>query len=324
MTAIAPLPNKGEGRRLGLKEKPVNPLELCFSLWFQGFCFAAVNISMALAALFVLFALCVALSVAFGMDVGSNEDGFVLFMLLAVTFAAGFFSLAPIGLVAVLRYSFIHFSVIGPTGVVGALVIYTILYSKFMKQKPGIKAAIIAVLAILMIQAGFVSWMLSPYVNSVKKSKESRSRRNPLAWAVAVITWLRIRLHNWLSGQWVAGLYKEVEKVYLSNKEWEIAAAKDPSKTTDIFPADIGGDFKAWNDATRLLIAIAAGLAVVFNAWGGSGERPGLADVFKISWVLFLLVPTLSCVYMDIFKRRCERAWKAIEASANNHRNTYG
>ena len=80
-----------------------------------------------------------------------------------------------------------------------------------------------------------------------------------------------------------------------------------------VLPTDIGGDFKAWNDAMKLLITILTGLTIISSLFTNGN---GIWDqAIKILMLFFLLVPALSCAYMESFRRQCERHWQALAAT---------
>jgi hypothetical protein len=116
-------------------------------------------------------------------------------------------------------------------------------------------------------------------------------------------------LRHLFRGNWTPDLRNRIKIIYDANEKLKPRGFDGVNKSL----ADIANDFKAWNDAAKFLIAVSGGLAVVLSVFHSDAD---VQVALRILLALFLLVPGLSCVYMEVFRRRCERIWKSLEEGA--------
>jgi hypothetical protein len=292
------LPEEGDVPRAPGREeakRSFTPTQLSFSLWLRGFVNAALSINIILScASFVG----VAAAVLFrGQMTGPFQAN-----LLTLSFAVATFSPISTGAVALaagLRYLFTRFSIIITLGALTGFVAYMHYAIKFIsyveEQDWKSQAGIVAAIGLTFITALIA--VIGLKLNDAEKNKEKRPRH-------------RLTLRDFLSWRWSANLYEDVKEVYAASKALERDLKASPGVPRHSAPADIAGDFKAWNDATKLLITIATGLTVVSALFSNGDDI--LERAIRIIALLFLLVPALSCAYMEAFRRQCERQWQVL------------
>lgn len=300
-----------------LKSKPHTPLQLCFSLWKSGFVGAALNISfMSLALPFVVLIFLLALDWSASPSPAPPDQ-----LGAHVKFSAALPTWFICSAVLVVFISVVH-------GMYVRLKLWLIVVALlFLGSVPPLLSVLSWVTQLelkVQVYLWVIYFVFCAAVPKIRKllerdvsevsSAPTRSHRRSLkesirAWRGAIPAWL----DDLVSGRWVPNIHERVKEIYRSNEDLR-SQIKSPSPPVDTRLADIGSDFKAWNDATKLLISILAGLAVISAIF--RDERVPYEEAFKILWVLFLLVPALSCVYMEAFRRQCEREWKIIEESS--------
>jgi hypothetical protein len=282
-----------------MKMKPVyTPTQLCFSLWLRGFVNAALTIYITLSVLSL-----------FGLGLGAILNKYLnehfLFNLTTLLLGVVTFSAISTGFIALLvglRYFYIRFSIMG---LIAALIVLpgymslgSALISFVEKQDWKAQAGIIAIsVVILLVIIGSVAGIKNAQTG---KNKENKPRQ-------------KMTPRDFISWHWLPSLHEDVKEIYLCNKKLEPGEGEASNVCCTAPPANIGSDFKAWNDATKLLITIMTGLTVILAIFSGGNSQS--EHVLKIIALLFLLVPGLCCAYMEAFRRQCERQWHILEMS---------
>lgn len=271
------------------------PLQMSFSLWLRGFVNAALNINtfisvMCMAGFAVAYmlrnrlpapALSGIVTLSFGLATFSQVGAFAVALLSALRYMYARFSLpvAAAGTVGLIFY------------VVSGYKIVDVVQRQDWKSVLGIVAAFF-----LTVMSGVVAAWGVRNSDPAKTGRAKKGRR---------LTW-----RDYLSWRWNPNLHEEVKEVYAASKAAELKLKAASEVTHSVLPTDIGGDFKAWNDTAKLLITILTGLTVISSLFGdGSGAWE---QAFRIIMPLILLVPALSCAYMEGFRRQCERHWQAL------------
>jgi len=278
------------------KGRNFTPLQLSFSLWLRGFVNAALSINIVISVVCLL-----GLGVAFFSKNRTSEhllSGLITLSLGLATFSQ--VGSAAIALPSGLRYVYARFRLQGTAVAViaatayGALGSYLVnlLLKEDLKSLLGITAAFVLTL----ISGAVAMWGI------VNSDPQKYRRPKPLR---------KLTLDDLISWRWNRNLYEDVKEVYAASKAAAAALKGSSEVTHTALPTDISGDFKAWNDAVKLLITILTGLTIISSLFT---DGKGVWDLaFRIVMLLILLVPTLSCVYMEGFRRQCERFWQAID-----------
>lgn len=291
------------------------PTELCFSLWVKGFVNAALSISIILSlwAMSVV-AIILIMGESFKLDTGRPKSLREQFLINSVTLhmAVATFSLISTGVLAVLavlRSVFIRFSIIGAIpaliGVIAYFSLSPVFISFVEKQDQSYRYGVISSFIVAMITV--IIGVAGLRYNGPEENKKRKSKPRD-----------KLTVRKFFSGQWTRDLHEEVKKIYRRNKEVEEDNKQSSSISHCIPRADITGDFKAWNDATKLLLTIATGLTVVAALFSNGNSL--LEQAIRIIALLFLLVPGLSCAYMEAFRRQCERQWLIVDEMSKDGR----
>lgn len=295
------------------KNKSSTPLQLCFSLWKSGFVRAAFCIGYMFAALAFGFPIFLLALFFLGYPQPAPRDQLGLL----VKFVGGLGMLSVfcayfVGFISIVHDVYVHLKL---WVIVAALFFLIFIHSFlsflpwFLQLKQNVQICILGTLVLVFAAVPNVKELLKKDV-SEESSALMRSRGEPRSWIGTIRTWL----DNLLSGRWVPNIDERVKEIYHSNENLR-SQIESPNPPVDKSLVSIASDFKAWNDATKLFISILVGLAVIFAMFNDERRGP-YGEILKIFWVLFLLVPALSCVYMESFRRRCEREWEIIDGSA--------
>lgn len=318
-TVSGPHPSRESEARQTPAEEPARvkptPVELCFSLWVKGFLNGALSINIILGTVSFI-GLAIILGYLYGtaepVESGgatrrSPQQQFLvnLMTLLAAFGTFSFISTASLAVMASVRFMFLRFSVIGVMVVIAGVAVYLLLSFQVLPYIAGLDAptryGIIAASVIL----AMVLVVLGTGAKHALSDREGERKRAPRVG-------IKVALAGFFSGQWVPGLREDVEKIHRRNKEEEEVYKKVSTSPLNYVPrADIAGDFKAWNDATKLLLTVLTGLTVLASLFSNGNST--LEQTIKIIALLSLLVPGLACAYMEAFKRQCERQWLIVE-----------
>jgi hypothetical protein len=278
------------------KGRNFTPIQLSFSLWLRGFVNAALSINIIIS-IMCLFGLGVAF---FSKNRMSEQllSGLVTLSLGLATFSQ--VGAAAIALLSGLRYVYARFRLKGTAMAIIAAAAYGALGSYLVNLllKEDLKP-------LLGITAAFVLTLISGVVATwgIRNSDPQKYLRpKPLR---------KLTLDDLISWRWNQNLYEDVKEVYSASKAAAAALKGSSEVTHTALPTDIGGDFKAWNDAAKLFITILTGLTIISSLFT---DGKGVWDLaFRIVMLLILLVPALGCAYMEGFRRQCERYWQAID-----------
>lgn len=293
------LPERLGATQASRPEKPgrnFTPLQLSFSLWLRGFVNAALSINIVISVM-CMFGLGVAL---FSKNRMSEQllSGLVTLSLGLATFSQ--VGAAAVALLSGLRYVYARFRLKGTALAIiaatayGALGSYLVnlLLKEDLKSLLGITAAFLLTL----MSGAVAAWgIVNSDPQQYRRTKPNR----------------KLTLDDLISWRWHRNLYEDVKEVYAASKAAPATLKGSSEVTHPALPTDVGGDFKAWNDAVKLVITILTGLTIISSLFT---DGNGVWDqAFKIVILLILLVPALSCAYMEGFRRQCERYWQAID-----------
>lgn len=278
------------------KGRDFTPLQLSFSLWLRGFVNAALSINIVIS-MMCLIGLGAAL---FSKNRMSEQllSGLATLSLGLATFSQ--VGAAAIALLSGLRYVYTRFRLKGTVVAIIAAAAYGALgaYLVNLLLKEDLKS-------LLGIMAAFFLTLISGVVamwGIINSDPQKYRRPKPLR---------KLTLDDLVSWRWNRNLYEDVKEVYAASKAAAAALKGSSEVTHHILPTDISGDFKAWNDAVKLLLTILTGLTIISSLFT---DGKGVWDLaFRIVMLLILLVPALSCVYMEGFRRQCERYWQAFD-----------
>lgn len=285
----APRPEKTRGN--------FTPLQLSFSLWLSGLVNAAFSINI------IISVMCMfGLGVAF---FAKNQmaprpfSGLVTLSLGLATFSQ--VGTAVVALLSGLRYVYARYRLKGVTATILVAAVYAVLGSYsvnlLLSQDPKSLMGITVAFALTLANGAVAVWGIRN--SDPQKYRQSKPRH-------------KLTVHDFLTWRWNPNLHEDVNEVYASSKA-AAAALKGSSEVTRralALPTDIAGDFKAWNDALKLFITILTGLGIISSLFT---EGNGVWDqAVRIVMLLTLLVPALSCVYMEGYRRQCERHWQAL------------
>lgn len=273
------------------------PHQLSFSLWLSGLVNAALSINIIISVM-CMFGLGAAFFAKNQMS-PRGLSGLVTLSLGLATFSQ--VGTAVIALLSGLRYVYARYRLKGAGATILMAAVYGVLgsYSAnlLLSQDPKSLLGIVAAFVLTLVSGAVAVWGIRN--SDPQKYRQSKPRR-------------KLKVHDFLSWRWNPNLYEDVKEVYAASKA-AAAALKDSPKVTHhalALPTDIGADFKAWNDALKLLITILTGLAIISSLFTDGDDVWDQA--VKIVMLLILLVPALSCAYMEGYRRQCERHWQAL------------
>lgn len=274
------------------------PLQLSFSLWLSGLVNAALSIN-----IFISVMCAFGLGIAFfAKSRMPAQSGLATLSLGLATFSQ--VGTAIVALLSGLRYVYARYRLRGAAVAVIVATVYgtlgSYLVNLLLRQDLNSFLGITAVIILTLMSGAVAAWGIRN--GDPQKYPQSKPRR-------------KLTLHDFLSWRWNPNLHDDVKEVYAASRA-AATALKGSSEVTPhslALPTDIGGDFKAWNDALKLLITILTGLTIISSLFT---DGKGVWDqAFRIVMILVLLVPALSCVYMEGFRRQCERHWQALGMS---------
>lgn len=284
-------------------KKQLTPTQECFNLWGRGFFYAAVIILLIVNVLYIISYLYLGYTFGLPFDETLREQKawFVFLTLIRGAAISYVFVLPILVLLAIIRYTF-RTSVLGPFFILIVFFTYLWAYERveawFVRQSTTRQGWIWVCVGIV----GFLCFLIgtgweTKHTRDSKISDRRVSIRGLYAWIKSVPDLLR----DWISGRWAL---ESVRKIYDSNNDSSsVNGANTPL-------ANITNDFKAWTDATKLLLTIMTGLTTVLVLFS---EDATMQTALKTIGNIFLLVPALCCVYMEIFRRQCERQWETLQ-----------
>lgn len=299
------------------------PVQLCLSLWADGFLNAAFLICFTLDWLLPSAVLILQKTLREPPLSETAVRG-----LLTLTFGVcvfGFISAVLIALLIVLRGAFIRFSSSGFSLIVlPSILVCIFLVARvsshmevwLMNLSAVNKFATITLSLVLMSLVLVLKWASNAGRRSGIEQGSLRPRIVSSWWARFRITisWVNRVLMNYVTGCWVPDLQERVTRIRERNDAVRSTASASLADAGNMHTADISADFKAWTDTTKLFLTVATGFSVALAVLD-DGTNPHQREALRISAVLFVLVPGLACAYMEVFKRQCERCWKTMEAS---------
>jgi hypothetical protein len=292
------LPEESSASQTTLSAKAkdkLTPTQLSFSLWLRGFVNAALTINIILSLSCVAGAL---VTVLFRDQVPSRLlSGIVTLSFAVATFSP--LSAGAIALLAGLRHLYTRFSaIVVITAVAGSaayVILGTLLISLVQRQDWKAQAGILAAFVLAFV-TGVIAF-LGIRFSDMEKFNEVEPRQ-------------KLTVRDFLSWRWYPNMDEDVKEIYNISKGLKPDQTGSPQVARQSLPIDIGSDFKAWNDVAKLLITIATGLTVISALFSGGNNV--LEQAIRLIALLFLLVPGLSCAYMEAFKRQCERQWQML------------
>jgi len=274
------------------------PLQLSFSLWLRDFVNAALTID-------IIISVACMLGLVAAFLTRNQMSVQILYGLMTLALALATFShiaTAALAVLSGLRHAYARYRLKGVIAavMVGAayLALGCLLIDSLLNQDLKSRLAIMGAIVLTLMSGAVATWGI---INSdPQKYRRSRPRR-------------KLTRDDFLSLRWNPNLHEDVKEVYVASKAASRGLKGASEVANHVLPTDIGGDFKAWHDAMKLLITILTGLTIISSLFTNGN---GIWDqAIKILMLFFLLVPALSCAYMESFRRQCERHWQALAAT---------